>query len=114
MRYDCSKCPAYCCTYPKIDVSERDIARLASHFSLTPEEATARFTKVYEGERVLRHKKDTIFKTACTFLDLETRRCTVYDSRPKTCRSYPEDLRCGYYEFLKWERERQDDPEFIP
>ena len=26
--YDCSKCPAYCCSYPEIEVSKADIARL--------------------------------------------------------------------------------------
>ena len=36
----------------------------------------------------------------------------VYEARPGVCRKYPESSRCGYYEFLKFERSQQDDPEF--
>jgi hypothetical protein len=30
------------------------------------------------------------------------------------CRQYPYLNKCGYYEFLKFEREQQGDDEFIP
>jgi len=115
LKYDCSKCPAYCCAYEHIPVTKRDIARLAKHHGLTPEVAEKRFTKkVPDGYRVLRHQKDTVYKTACRFLDLETRRCTIYDARPTVCRTYPEGVRCGYYEFLMWERDFQGDDDFVP
>jgi len=42
---------------------------------------------------ILRHQKDPIFGTACTFLDLETRRCTVYEARPDTCQRFPHLVR---------------------
>ncbi|HVT02695.1 MAG TPA: YkgJ family cysteine cluster protein [Thermoanaerobaculia bacterium] len=112
--YDCSKCPAYCCSYDRINVNSADIARIARHFEITPEEAKQRFTKMKEGDRVLRHRKDEIYGTVCMNLDKETRRCTIYEARPGTCREYPEQRRCGYYEFLSWERKHQDNPEFIP
>ena len=110
--YDCSRCPAYCCTYTRIEVTPRDMERLARRFEITAEEASRKFTrKGYEpGERILKHKKDEIFGTACRFLDLETRRCTIYEHRPAVCREYPATRRCGYYEFLKFERNAQDDP----
>jgi Fe-S-cluster containining protein len=47
------------------------------------------------------------------FFDQDKRRCTVYESRPGVCRDYPDSKRCGYYEFLKFERAHQDDPDFI-
>lgn len=112
--YDCLKCPAYCCSYDRIDVSEYDIARLARHFEVSPEEAKRKFTKTVEGHAVLRHQKDHIFGKICTFIDPETRRCSVYEARPRVCRSYPEGRKCGYYDFLAFEREHQDDKEFIP
>jgi Fe-S-cluster containining protein len=108
--YDCSRCPAYCCTYPRIAVEPRDISRLAARFEVTVEEATRRFTTAGEpGERVLRHKRDAIFGTSCRFLDARTRRCTVYEDRPSVCREYPDTPRCGYWEFLTFERRAQDD-----
>lgn len=112
--YNCSKCPAYCCSYERIQVTRRDIDRLARHFGLTYEQAERRFTKIVQGERVLRHKKDHIFDSVCRFLDAETRRCTVYEARPAVCRDYPGGRRCGYYDFLAAERSRQGDEEFIP
>ena len=115
MSYDCKKCPGYCCSYPEIEVTPRDIERLAKRFELPYAQAEERFTKVdSEGKaRILRHRKDTVFESICTFFDQKARRCTVYESRPGVCRSYPESPRCGYYEFLKFEREHQDDESFI-
>lgn len=112
-QYSCAKCPAYCCSYPEIEVTPRDIERLARRFGVDYPVAEARFTKGTENTRVLRHRRDSIFDSVCVLLDQETRRCTAYESRPRTCRDYPDSPRCGYYEFLKFEREHQDDPEFI-
>jgi Fe-S-cluster containining protein len=112
--FNCLKCPAYCCSYDRIEVTRRDVARLARHFGLTYEEAEQRYTKIAYGERVLRHQKDHIFKRVCQFLDTDERRCTIYHARPGVCREYPDSKRCGYYDFLASERRRQQDEEFIP
>jgi hypothetical protein len=112
--YDCSKCPAYCCSYDHINVTRRDLNRLAKHFEIDPETAATRFTKIAGGVQVLRHQKDEIYGSVCMFLDVKTRRCTVYEARPGVCHDYPDRPRCGYYEFLKWEREFQDDEKFVP
>jgi Fe-S-cluster containining protein len=112
--FNCAKCPAFCCSYPMIGVGRRDVRRLASHFHLSYEQAEKRFTKMADGDRVLRHQKDHIFKSVCQFLDTEARQCTIYDARPGICRIYPESLRCGYYDFLAAERRRQGDEEHIP
>ena len=114
-RYSCEKCPAYCCTYTEIEVTPRDIDRLAQHFDLDYAQAEERFTKTNgeAGRRLLRHRKDKIFDSTCTFLDQDKRRCTIYHARPGVCRKYPDSNRCGYYEFLKFEREQQGDDAFV-
>jgi Fe-S-cluster containining protein len=116
--FDCSKCPGYCCSHPRIAVSDFDIARLAKHFDLSVTQARERFTYTYKSEgveeQVLRHRKDYIYKSMCRFFDTKERRCTVYEARPNVCRKYPYGNTCGYYDFLKWERDHQDDEEFIP
>jgi hypothetical protein len=113
--YSCRKCPAYCCTYEEIPLKARDIARLARHFGVEPGEAERRYTRAGEDGkgRVLRHRKDGIFKSACVFLDQDERRCTVYEARPAICGDFPGGSRCGYYDFLRFERHHQDDPEHI-
>ena len=112
--FNCSKCPAYCCSYDRIEATRRDIQQLAGYFGITYKQAEKRYTKIAYGDRVLRRKKDHIFKQVCQFLDSETRSCTIYDARPEVCRSYPDSLRCGYYDFLASERRRQGDDDFIP
>jgi Fe-S-cluster containining protein len=112
--YDCLKCPAYCCSYDRIIVNAWDLKRLAKHFGVTVDVARLRFTKIVENEQVLRHQKDEIYGSVCMFLNKETRRCTVYEARPGVCHEYPDRPRCGYYDFLRWERRQQDDKEFVP
>lgn len=112
--YDCKKCPGYCCSYPIVEVTDRDLARLAKHFGLTPEEAERRFTKrAYGHPRVMRRKSDDHFGGVCRFFDRTQRNCTIYAARPTICRQFPGEPHCGYYDFLAWEREHQDDPDFV-
>jgi uncharacterized protein len=113
--YDCSKCPGYCCSYDYIIVTKRDVKRLGKRFALTPEEAEKKFTRMVKGYgRVLKHRQDTIYKTTCRFFHPTKRHCTVYEHRPNVCREYPDGRRCGYYDFLSWERKHQQDESFIP
>ncbi|QJR13781.1 YkgJ family cysteine cluster protein [Usitatibacter palustris] len=114
-RYNCMKCPGFCCTYTDIEITEYDIARLAKHFDLDVDVARKRFTKPEATTKkpLLRHRKDTIFDSACMFFDQEKRRCTVYEARPGVCRKYPAANSCGYYDFLRFEREQQGDPEYV-
>lgn len=114
-RYNCLKCPAYCCSYVHIPVTDSDVSRLAKHFGMSNAEAERKFTKTGDEDtpRVMRHKADPHFTTICRFIDTETRRCTVYEARPKICRDFPTQSRCGYYDFLTFEREVQNDPEWV-
>lgn len=112
--YDCLKCPGYCCSYPQISLTRPDVARLAAHFGLSFETAERKFTRAAYGRKwVVRRKKDPHFGKICRFFDIKKRNCTVYAARPAICRSYPNEKRCGYYDFLAWERRHQQDAEYI-
>jgi uncharacterized protein len=113
--YDCVKCPAFCCSvYERVQVTLRDIRRLAKHFGVTVEVATARYTKMWEGERVLRRKRDHLFGQACQFINPETRGCGIYHARPAVCREFPTSTRCAYYDLYQFEKVQQDDPDTLP
>jgi Fe-S-cluster containining protein len=113
LQYNCAKCPGYCCTYPVITVTDRDVARLARHFGISEKEAERRFTKsAYGYKRIMRRKHDEHFGKTCRFFDTDERRCTIYEARPYICRAFPGG-RCGYYDFLMFERRAQEDPEFV-
>jgi Fe-S-cluster containining protein len=117
-RYNCLKCPGYCCSHARIAVTDHDIERLARHFNISARKARERFTYRYRtkevDEQILRHQKDHIYSSVCRFFDTDERRCTVYEARPNVCRKYPYGSRCGYYDFLQFERKHHDDPKFIP
>jgi Fe-S-cluster containining protein len=122
--YDCGQCPGYCCSYPRIVVSEDDIERLANHLGLSRKKAESRHTRRYKfasddpseavDERILKHQKDSIYGSICGFFDTKKRRCTIYEGRPEVCREYPNGKTCGYFSFLKFERKQQGDKTFIP
>ncbi len=112
--YNCSKCPGYCCSYPIIPLTKHDLERIARHFGLAFRQAKKKFTVRRDDEEyTMRRKADVHFGRVCQFFDTEKRNCTIYAARPLACRKYPETHRCGYYEFLKFERRLQEDPEFI-
>ena len=111
--YNCSKCPGYCCSYQVIPLTTRDVERLAKHFGLTFEKARKKFTKRDSiAKYAMRRKADEHFGRVCRFFDTEERRCSIYSARPSTCRAFPGG-RCGYYDFLMFERRSQRDPELI-
>ena len=114
MSYDCLKCPGYCCSYPVIVVTKRDIARLAKHHGLSVAAAERKFTRSGHGhKRIMKRQDDEHFGRICAFFDTDARRCTVYAARPAICRAYPSEDRCGYYDFLDFERRHQDDPDYV-
>jgi Fe-S-cluster containining protein len=112
--YNCSKCPGYCCSYPVIPLTKKDVVRLAEHFGLGFKEARQKFTKVDGDEPyAMRRKADEHYGRICRFFDTEARRCTVYKARPTICREYPGGSSCGYFDFLRHERATQEDPAHI-
>ncbi len=115
VKYDCDKCVAYCCSiYERVQVTPKDVRRLAAHFNVTTEVAVARFSKLNGKERILRRRADRLFGQACMFLNQETRKCTIYNARPDVCREFPDTSRCAYFDLIEWERKQQDDPDVIP
>jgi Fe-S-cluster containining protein len=119
MRFNCDKCPGYCCTHPRIAVTDYDIARLAKRFGISDASARKRFTYKYTfadtvSEQILRHQKDSVYSSVCKLFDRQKRQCSVYAARPHVCRKYPYGDTCGYYSFLKFERDFHDDPDFVP
>ena len=79
---DCLAC-ANCCRTTGPLFTQKDIERIAGHLKLRP----AKFVETY-----LRLDEDDDYvlqSVPCTFLDLETNLCSIYDVRPKACREYP-------------------------
>src|SRR3979490_2346270 len=90
-KYSCLKCPGYCCSYPEIEVTPRDIERLAKYCRPSYWQAEERLTKYDPKEKVrlLRHQKDEHLNTVYITRDRRQRRATQYEARPAVCREYP-------------------------
>ena len=113
--FDCGKCPAFCCSvYERVQTNRRDVNRLAKFFGVSYEVAEKRYTRIVEGERVLKRVPDKVLDETCMFLDQDARRCTIYHARPGTCRAYPTTRRCAYYDLLRFERKQQGDDTVVP
>ena len=81
-RPDCGRCCTRHGEYDYVYLEREDVARLSAHFAMSPNAFRQRYTKKDEGHTVL--KMDG---PACPFL--EGFRCSVYDARPKQCRTFP-------------------------
>jgi uncharacterized protein len=94
----CDNCVANCCTMP-VEVRLPDLVRLelvdpfeAEHEE--PKQIAKRLSKAGLIDHF--NFRNSIFTLArrasgdCQFLDARTRRCTVYDKRPGTCRLHPQ------------------------
>jgi Fe-S-cluster containining protein len=105
----CDQCQANCCTMP-LEVRVSDLVRLGLVDEFEAEnEDPARIAKRLQKARVVERYNTkaevfTMMRRAdgdCTWLDAKTRRCTVYEQRPDTCRLHPQKKspRVGYCAF---------------
>jgi uncharacterized protein len=94
----CNSCAANCCTMP-LEVQLSDLVRLGVVDPFEAEhEEPRRIAKRLQKAGLIDHfnHKNTLFTLArraggdCHFLDAQTRRCTVYEQRPETCRLHPQ------------------------
>jgi Fe-S-cluster containining protein len=102
--YDCKKCPGWCCTYEIIQITKKDVQRLADHFGISYRRAKRKFTRPDGRGMALKMQHHPHFKRICMNFDLKKKRCKVYEVRPEVCRGYPYGKTCGYYQFLVFER----------
>ncbi len=83
--FKCTGCGSCCGGSPGyVFLTESDEIRLAQSLSLSVEEFQKKYTRLFMGRRSLIEKKE---QYDCIFL--ENQKCSVYESRPKQCRTYP-------------------------
>ena len=80
-KIDCCTC-GNCCEVAQPKLNEKDVSRLATGLTLTHESIIERFLVPGEDQDIY-----TFNAKPCPFL--KDKKCSVYDSRPTDCRSYP-------------------------
>jgi len=109
----CGDCGAGCCRLP-VEVRTEDLVRMELLDSFEAEEPPKQLAKKLQKAGIIDHfnYKHAVFTLAqranddCLFLDRQSRRCTIYDKRPRTCRNHPQvGPRPGYCAYQQKDKE---------
>lgn len=92
----CATCQGWCCRLP-VEVRVEDLVRMELIDAFEAEEAPKVLAKRLMKSGIIDHFnfKNSVFTLArranddCLYLDEKTRRCTIYERRPRTCRNHP-------------------------
>jgi uncharacterized protein len=86
LRFKCTGCGDCCTGAPGyVWVNGDEIAALAAEVDLSEAEFERRYVRQVGARKSLKERKNY----DCVFLDGETRKCTVYNVRPRQCRTWP-------------------------
>lgn len=86
LRFSCTQCGDCCTGSPGyVWVNKAEIEALASRFQLSVEEFESRYVRSVGVRKSLIE----FANGDCVFFDGKARRCTVYEDRPRQCRTWP-------------------------
>jgi uncharacterized protein len=86
LRFECTQCGNCCTGTPGfVWVTHEELVALASAIGEEPEA----FADKYVRKVGLRSSLREFPNGDCVFFDTDTRRCTVYEVRPRQCRTWP-------------------------
>ena len=83
---DCTTC-ANCCRVSEVEITDRDIDKLAKFLGMTREEFLSDSTQRDEAGHLILRKTEA----GCVFL--KDNLCTVYEARPHNCANFPHLVR---------------------
>ena len=87
LRFSCSQCGACCSGSPGfVWVDQDEIRSIANFLGM---DDVDEFERQYTKRKGLRVSIREFPNGDCLFLDETTRGCTIYDARPKQCRTWP-------------------------
>lgn len=96
-RIDCRQC-AECCRVGEVELSERDIEKLARFLGIEVAAFLERYTARDEFNDLILKRTEA----GCVFLD--GNECTVYEARPGNCERFPHLLRgAGSIQSRMWQ-----------
>jgi uncharacterized protein len=85
LRFKCTGCGKCCTGSPGyVFLSHADLARLSAHFDLTEAQFIQQYTRYIDGQYALLDRPGS---HDCLFL--KNKQCSVYESRPTQCRTFP-------------------------
>src|SRR6266480_2182821 len=86
LRFKCTQCGDCCTGSPGyVWVNPEEIAALAKHFGLSIDDFERQYVRTIGSRKSLIEFENG----DCVFFDGKTRKCTVYEFRPRQCRTWP-------------------------
>lgn len=86
LHFECTGCGGCCTGFPGfVWVTEDEIIKMAAKKGLSEKEFTRKYLRDAGGRLSLREMPKTY---DCVFLE-DKKRCSIYDVRPKQCRTFP-------------------------
>jgi Fe-S-cluster containining protein len=86
LRFQCTGCGDCCTGAPGyVWVNQAEIDALAERLEMDP----AKFEKKYVRQIGVRRSLNEYKNGDCVFFDNKSRKCTVYEQRPRQCRTWP-------------------------
>jgi hypothetical protein len=88
LRFTCSQCGDCCTGGPGyVWVDDEEIETIARHLGIDRETFEAKYVRNIGRGKSLGELDDSNWD--CVFLDGQTRKCSVYEVRPRQCRTWP-------------------------
>ncbi len=100
-KIDCLEC-ANCCKTTSPIFRDIDIKRIAKKLRTSEKKFIADYLHLDEDQDYV------LNSSPCSFLDLETNKCTIYDIRPLACREYPHTDRKNMHQILSLTQKNMD------
>ncbi len=87
----CATCEGNCCIGESgyIWITKDECIKLAEHLEIDLEELGQKYLLKVGYKYSIREKQLSPENYACIFFDLEKKQCSVYEARPKQCRTFP-------------------------
>jgi len=86
LRFECSQCGDCCTGAPGyVWVNREEIAALAAHLKME----VADFEQKYVRQVGIRKSLIEYDNGDCVFFDTQARNCSVYEARPRQCKTWP-------------------------
>ena len=87
----CSSCEGNCCIGESgfIWITIDEIEKLAKFLNLEVKEVFEKYLIKYDYKFSIKENQVSENNYACIFFDLKLKRCSIYEARPKQCRTFP-------------------------
>jgi len=87
----CEACGGHCCIGESgyIWINKSEIINLAEHLNMTLDELGIKYLNKIGYKYSIKEVQLDTNNFACAFFDLQKKQCSVYEARPKQCRTFP-------------------------